>query len=335
MPHMGWMGSQFDSPQKVTTYEANVQRDWREGRNHPAIIMWGSSGNMTGGDIDPRVIGQREAAAAKMAAMNADFAKSMRLGPQGVALIKKYDSTRPVFIHHGGALGDIYTLNNYLTGIPLQEREEWLTHYVKKGDMPLWYVEWGTPHSTDFFRGRKGYGPSIHTEPLHTEHYAIYFGPEAYRLETKGYRDEIRGRFKGGQEYDQFHENWAIIERPPSTSCSRCFRPTLCARFRTFGLTGGAIPWSGGYAERNGKITPAGEAMRANNGPTLAWIAGPARAGDVAAFTDKDASLSSGRARRKARGDHQRQPRGAALRSELACSVGRQARWLGPGARHD
>jgi beta-galactosidase len=302
MPHMGWMGSQFDSPQKVAAFEASVQRDWREGRNHPAIIMWGSSGNMTGGDINPLVIGQREKAAAQMTtandARNADFAKSIRLGPQGIALIKKYDPTRPVFIHHGGPLGDIYTLNNYLTGIPLQEREEWLTHYIKSGDMPLWYVEWGTPHSTDFFRGRKGYGPTIHTEPLHTEHYATLFGTEAYKLETKGYRDEIRTRFKGGQEYDQFHENWAIIESPAFLKLQALYQTNTLRSFRTFGLTGGMIPWSGGYAERNGKITPAGEAMKANNGPTLAWIAGPARAGDVAASPTKR-TFSSGQSASK------------------------------------
>jgi len=294
MPHMGWMGSQFDSPEKQAAFAAAAQRDWREGRNHPAILMWGSSGNMTGGVLDPALFGQRERAAQYQGSANADRAKAMRLAPQGIAIIKSYDPTRPVFIHHGGALGDIYTLNLYLTGIPLQEREEWLTHYVKKGDMPLWYVEWGTPHSTDFFRGRKGYGPSIVTEPLHTEHYAIYFGPEAYHLETKAYRDEIRGRFKGGQEYDQFHENWAIIEAPAFHKLQALFQTNTLRSYRTFGMSGGTIPWSGGYAERNGKITPAGEAMRANNGPTLAWIAGPARDGDVAAFTDKTHLYQSG-----------------------------------------
>ncbi|MDQ3813958.1 MAG: beta-galactosidase [Armatimonadota bacterium] len=294
MPHMGWMGSQFDTPQKQAAFEANAQRDWREGRNHPAILMWGSSGNMTGGALDPAIFGQRAVAAPFMTSRSADYAKSMRLGAQGIGIIKRYDPTRPVFIHHGGAIGDLYTLNLYLTGIPLQEREEWLTHYVQKGDMPLWFVEWGTPHATDFFRGRKGYGPSIVTEPLHTEHYAIYFGPDAYRLETKAYRDEIRGRFKGGQEYDQFHENWAIVESPAFLKLQALFQTNTLRAYRTFGMSGGTIPWSGGYAERNGKITPAGEAMRANNGPTLAWIAGPARAGDVAAFTDKTHLYNAG-----------------------------------------
>jgi beta-galactosidase len=260
MPHMGWMGSQFDSPQKVAAYEVQRAARLREGRNHPAIIMWGSSGNMTGGDIIRESSGQREKAAAHMttvnAAMNADFAKSIRLGPQGVALIKKYDPTRPVFIHHGGPLGDIYTLNNYLTGIPLQEREEWLTHYVKNGDMPLWYVEWGTPHSTDFFRGRKGYGPTIVTEPLHTEHYAIYFGPEAYRMETKAYRDEIRGplqRRTGIRPVPRELGHPGVTGLP---AVATFVSDQYSALVSHFWLTGGTIPWSGGYAERNGKITP-------------------------------------------------------------------------------
>jgi beta-galactosidase len=69
----------------------------------------------------------------------------MPLGELGVSIIKSIDPTRPVFVHNGGSVGDIYTLNNYLNFIPLQEREEWLSNYVVNGEMPLAYVEFGTP----------------------------------------------------------------------------------------------------------------------------------------------------------------------------------------------
>jgi beta-galactosidase len=54
-------------------------------------------------------------------------------------------------------VGDIYTINNYLNFMPLQEREEWLSAYAQKGDMPLMYVEFGTPVNIGLMRGRNGF----------------------------------------------------------------------------------------------------------------------------------------------------------------------------------
>jgi beta-galactosidase len=47
------------------------------------------------------------------------------------------------------------------------------------------------------------------------------------------------------------------------------------------------------------KLTPAGEALRAYNSDTLAWIVGAAQTGDVAAFTAKDHSFFAGEPVRK------------------------------------
>jgi beta-galactosidase len=64
--------------------------------------------------------------------------------------------------------------------------------------------------------------------------------------------------------------------------------------WRTMGITGGMIPWDKGYAKLDGKLTVAGEALRANNSDTLAYIAGAAQTGDIAAFTAKDHSFFAG-----------------------------------------
>jgi beta-galactosidase len=69
--------------------------------------------------------------------------------------------------------------------------------------------------------------------------------------------------------------------------------------WRTMGITGGMVPWDGGYVEIDGKITPAGVAMRENNAPTLAWIAGAASTTDKTAFTDKDHNFAPGQTVRK------------------------------------
>jgi beta-galactosidase len=79
--------------------------------------------------------------------------------------------------------------------------------------------------------------------------------------------------------------------------------------WRTMGITGGMIPWDRGYARLDGKLTVAGQAIRASNSDTLAWIAGAAQTGDIAAFTSKDHSFFAGRNDSQASRFAQRQPR--------------------------
>jgi beta-galactosidase len=62
MPHMGWMGGNMNSPEKVAAFAAGSQRIARRYRNHPSVILWGTSGNMIGGSLDPTHIGNREVA---------------------------------------------------------------------------------------------------------------------------------------------------------------------------------------------------------------------------------------------------------------------------------
>jgi beta-galactosidase len=64
--------------------------------------------------------------------------------------------------------------------------------------------------------------------------------------------------------------------------------------WRTMGITGGMVPWDEGYVRLDGQLTVAGKALRESNNETLAWIAGAAQAGDVAAFTAKGHSYFAG-----------------------------------------
>jgi beta-galactosidase len=217
----------------------------------------------------------------------------------GWRLIKAADPTRPVFIHNGGSVGDIYTINNYLNFIPLQEREEWLSAYAQKGDMPLMYVEFGTPVGISAMRGRNGFQRAYSSEIWLSEFLSIYQGSDAYRLETADYRKGSTDRFLKEQahEYAQFMS--ARDYSPSWLKLQDLFITNTWRSWRTMGMTGGMIPWDGGYVKLNGEITPAGKALRANNSETLAWIAGAAQAGDVAAFTSKDHSFFAGEKIRK------------------------------------
>ncbi|MCU0772739.1 MAG: beta-galactosidase [Verrucomicrobia bacterium] len=309
-------------------YLTRMGDELRRYRNHPAIVMWATTGNFFGHglDQDPRYLGATGYGA------DAQFQRRARNGAEGVNLIKTVDPTRPVFTHHGSYVGDVHTVNMYLNFIPLQEREEWPSHWVEHGRLPFIPIEFGTPLHCSFMRGRDGFGNNVLSEPLMTEFCAMYLGNEAYRLETPDYRREIAARFEGGQKYRTWQGNPKLEGVPAFQEFQSLFIRNTWRSWRTWGVTGGLLPWAMAHGWENGPqaaepvpagpfvpghrgtyrdrvrkeylhflqpegtsvIRPAGETLVEVNGPTLAWIAGP-----DGAFTAKDHSFNTGQTVRK------------------------------------
>jgi beta-galactosidase len=293
LPHMGWQANNVDTPAEEAAYLAAARRVIRRYRNHPSLVMWGTSGNMYGGPLDPAYVGMRAKATALEVKKGSESGRKYPIGDRMIARIKEIDPTRPVFIHNGGPSGDIYTINNYLNFIPLQEREEWLSHYAKNGDMPLWYVEFGTPVSLSVMRGRNGFSNAVQSEILMSEYSAIYLGSSAYKQEPEAYRRRSAELFDKDQTYKWSH---ALKERdyaPAWLALQDQFIRGTWRAWRAWGITGGMIPWDAGYARLDGKVTVAGEALHAGNSPTLAWIAGAQE------FTAKDHHFTPGQSVRK------------------------------------
>lgn len=285
------------------SYRQRLERQLKTVRHHPSIVMWGTSANFFGApdDQDPRKIGRRVFETTPLRAA----------GKEGVELIRSIDPTRPIFTHQGADVGDIHTVNTYLNLLPLQEREEWLSHWAEHGEMPYLAVEFGTPQFNTFLRGRNGFHNNTLTEPLVSEFLAVYLGREAYRLETPAYRDQIAARFREGQQYTSWHANNEVFTTTPGfQALQSLFQRNSFRSWRTWGISGGMIPWDNGYAAFRGpagdeevevafksgrlgtympriprrllqrfhppgwQVTPAGETQFANNGPVLAYIGG-------------------------------------------------------------
>ncbi|MCS7048819.1 MAG: beta-galactosidase [Verrucomicrobiae bacterium] len=323
-----WTVRTWDEDDNRERYLARMSDELRRYRNYPAIVMWVTSGNFFGHslDQDPRYIGMTGYSA------NNEFRLRAQVGQEGCAMIKSVDPTRPVMTHHGSYVGDVHTVNMYLNFIPLQEREEWLSHWAKHGELPFMPVEFGTPLHCSFMRGRAGFAHAVTSEPLMTEFSAIYLGPEAYRLETSDYRREIRARFESGQKYENWQGNVALEGAPAFQEIQRLFIQNTWRSWRTWGITGGMIPWAMAHGWHDGalgreevpapprqpghrgthreklrkghlfylrpegtaEIRPAAHALLGNNRATLAWIAGPAEA-----FTAKDHNFAAGSTVRK------------------------------------
>lgn len=293
----------WDQPGVKERYRRTMEAELRRFRNYPSILIWGTTGNFFNqhADQDPRMIGQRTGFPRK---------NIHPPGEEGLAMIRAADPTRPVFTHAGNFMGDIYTINHYLLMAPLQERIEWLSDFVKFGVMPYIGIEFGTPLHTTMMRGRKPFSLAQQSEPWLTEFCAIYLGPDAYRKETEIYRSMIASKFIGNMKWENTHLDPAIEHNPVFHELQRLFVRETWRHWRAAGVTGGMIPWAldaqgfagrppenlplsptpgrrGAWAEsinarRAGYLRPdAGweplgmaQALKENNGPTLAWISG-------------------------------------------------------------
>ena len=312
----------WDQPEGKATWERKMLAELRRYRNHPSVVMWGTSANFFGHgeDQNPRDIGQRERLRQR------GGSRSREAGLEGVAIIKRHDPTRPVFTHQGGPVGDLQTVNSYLNMIPLQEREEWLSDWGQHGDMPYLVVEFGTPLHVTFMRGRTSFPDAVITEPLMTEFCAIYLGREAYELEQDEYRQQVKDSFIKDQEYKNWQNDGRLDFAPAHQALQELFSRNTWRSWRTFGTTGGMVPWANGMVWRRTEAfeermesspfkpgrrgtyyaavakgylnylrppetvtLPGGRAIMEANGPTLAWIAGP-----EAAFTAKDHHFLAG-----------------------------------------
>lgn len=280
-------------------------------RNHPSIVMWGTTGNFFAHAQDqwPVHIGRRD-----WTEHDAAWRARAEPGRAAIQAIREVDPTRPIFTHHGTSVGDVYTANHYLNLIPLQEREEWMSDWAKHGEMPYMAVEFGTPLNTTFRRARNGHNNADRSEPLMTEFAAGEIGEHAYRMESDRYRRGIVSAHRQDQLWTFRKPDFDA--EPAYQQLQERYLTNTWRAWRTWGLSGGMIPWSNGFlwqqessaidqppfvpgqlgfhrdrisasdlhplSERGGSLLPAAKALRAVNRKTLAYIAG-----GPDAFTDK------------------------------------------------
>jgi beta-galactosidase len=245
----------------------------RRYRNHPSVVMWVAGFNFFNSavDADPRYIGHRG-----WDQGNQRWQRLLADGSKMFDGLRKLDPTRVYYSHAGACTGDVYTMNCYLDLLPLQEREDWLSEWAKSGEMPVSMVEFGTPMDCTFRRGRHGFTSNITSEPLLTEYAAIYFGNDAYASEEPKYRQYLHDLFRNGMLYNSSENR--LDEYANNHKIQQLYRVNTWRSWRTAGLSGGMRTWSWIQDE-----------LKEINGPTLAWIAGPA-----GAYTAKDHHFSPG-----------------------------------------
>ena len=312
-------------PQNKDRWEKFTVREWKKYRNHPSIVGWILSGNLgpKHADQDPRKIGQSGWQPNDVTAIQAGVREFMR----------GLDPGRSVFFGAAGWAGDIYSAMTYLNFIPLQEREEWLSEWATSATMPYLAIEFGTPLQNSYMRGRNHFGPSGETEPWLAEFAAIYLGPDAYK-ESQNYRRKIRSNYSGGNKFQSFNFDSAMLGDPVYQSIQEIFIRNTWRSWRSLNAGwAGMLSWADDYnlpSARNEEevsllaefrpgqrgvfppsvkartlatsyrddkafsIRPGGGQLLAQGQPVIAWIAGPAEA-----FTAKEHNFRSGQALKK------------------------------------
>ena len=263
---IGWERNQQRAVERTTVW-------MRHYRNHPSVVMWIAGFNFfnNGVDADPRYVGR-----GGWGQHDDRWQRLMAGGKEMFDAIKKLDPTRVYYSHAGGYTGDVYSMNCYLNLIPIQEREDWLSEWAKSGEMPITMTEFGTPMDCTFRRGHHGFSSNITSEPLLTEYAAIYFGTDAYTSEEPKYQQYLHDLFRSGMLYNSSENR--LDEYANNHKIQQLYRTNTWRSWRTAGLSGGLRIWSWNQ-----------DALKEVNGPTLAWIAGPADA-----YTAKDHHFNSG-----------------------------------------
>ena len=148
MPHVKDYNSSLTDEKQYNSYKKLVAWLVKRVQNHPSVVFYAMNHNTLGynGDENPLKIDgdykPKDTNARKQCAIAAK-------------IVKELDPTRVVYHHHSGLMGEMFTLNAYLNWSPVQEKSDWIEHWSKANNIPLFFVEWGLPHiaSWSSYRG--------------------------------------------------------------------------------------------------------------------------------------------------------------------------------------
>ena len=176
----------FDTKEQEKRYQKLCQWLIRKVQNNPSIIAYAMNHNATGyyGDQNPLKI-DGIYSLEKISATSKSKLKYRKQAMLSAKIAKGIDSSRPVYHHQSGNLGDMYTLNCYLNWAPRQERSDWLQHWSKKGVKPIFFVEWGLPHiaSWSSYRGPNFIWRSIEFQKIWDSEFASAItNQKAYKM---------------------------------------------------------------------------------------------------------------------------------------------------------
>lgn len=170
--------------------DVKVQHEYREAVrrlidlscHHPCVVLYALNHNYAGycGDMNPA---RMDGKYALSDACTDSCMTRRRRAAICEKLVREVDDSLPIYHHESGNMGDLHTSNIYLNWAPVQERSDWLEHWEREGVKPIFFVEWGNPHTPTWssYRGPEFIWRSRGYQSCWAEEYAAtLLGPAAY-----------------------------------------------------------------------------------------------------------------------------------------------------------
>jgi len=225
----------FRAGKPPAQWRRKVERQVRLLGNHPSIVIWGVCPNTFGHALPPFLTRDRQPPYSYLKAKREGARVAMRA-------YKEIDPTRPI-LFHASDVGEVVGLNMYLNLMPVQEQKDFLEVWASEKDYPLAMVECGIPYYGTAMRYRRVGFPPYQCAPFVTELAAAYLGREAYALERDEYVENTAQMFRGNEAYHSWHAGKEPTVEPNFTPVSALFVKERWRSWRTWGITGGMIPW--------------------------------------------------------------------------------------------
>lgn len=168
VPTCNYIGEQLiANPEAQKQYRNETEVLIRRYRRHPSIIAWCTAMNSLNprDSIAPETLGKRQ-----------KYTQAQgKVLDKSYEIVKELDPSRLVYAHADGNSGDIANGNVYPNFTPVQEVADYPELWAKHGDMPWFAAEYAAVYNGSYFKGKAF---------LMTEYAAIFFGENAYRMET-------------------------------------------------------------------------------------------------------------------------------------------------------
>jgi hypothetical protein len=260
-PHFGqyiWTAPDADA---TNGYAQHAAFYVRVAQNHPSVVCYSTSHNVTGygEDMNPDMIDGILAPREPYAVIGTGRAL------EAEAIIRRLDSSRIVY-HHAGNLGSMEAINFYGNWIPPQEMSDWFEHWATSGVKPLFTCEYSVPFLWDWsmyrgwYKGKRAFGDaSVPWETCMAEWNAQTLGARAYKI-TEAERENLRWEAeqirqgRGWKRWDSPHP----FGSPEFEDVFRVLAAQVTENYRamrTLGVSATSPPWdTEGYWIRSSRI---------------------------------------------------------------------------------
>ena len=229
MYYMVWV-PYFNELMDKNIYDEELRSHIRAVGNHPSVLLYLPTFNTCGYPF-----AMHPTSTSDMTYDPPSRKKERREALYSDSRITDLDPTRQIFHNYSGNLYKIYTSMHYMSfGVPLQEREDWPSHWAKTKKIAFMPSEFGFPYNAQFLDfdapNDRGNG-----KILMTENCARFFGEEAYALSVKP-AARVGEKFS----YTCFDENFreGTVLDPLFLKTKTLVASSMLKSWRSYGVSG-------------------------------------------------------------------------------------------------